>query len=542
MSNYDKEKEQDSCAWLGRFLSDEPSMANSIPDHHEEPVCNDPELSFPSKETLFSGGLEQPLDLSPFLTNSEEGLPPESIPNRHQEPTANGPYLRFPDEEKVFSDKLTLSDVDKGLRRQTVKRNLKEIADQLTRHYTFTSFRTDLAVYLPPRWRILNRETQGEFLSSEIAKLYPEDSEYLGIWDYQEIFFHLKNSPCIKHLNQIPAPDCRYLYCKDCVYDRREKRCTPHSEEFFNFYTLNLRAEEIGQSEGGYWENFLEDLTGSDDRLRQRILEMIGVIITGYPSKSFFLLHGESGTGKSQLSNFLRNLLGNDVCFALNDISQLGERWTTGSLLGKLLCICGDVPNVPLTSKAIGTIKQLTGDDLIRGEFKYQNAFTFENTAKLLFVSNYLLQIPNVEMERALLERLVTVPCRYPIPQDRQILHLHEHLLREAGYIVELALEALDDLIDRNGAFTLIAEDKGEPFFQRPEKEQKVMSFVHNCCLYEEDAACPVGELFAAFQDYTPESTPDVTQFSKHLMKAFPEIKPYRTKSTRGYQGIRLKE
>lgn len=92
--------------------------------------------------------------------------------------------------------------------------------------------------------------------------------------------------------------------------------------------------------------------------------------------------HGESGTGKSQLSNFLRNLLENDACFALNDISQLGERWTTGSLLGKLLCICGDVPNAPLTSKAIGTIKQLTGDDLIRGEFKYQNAFTFENTAK----------------------------------------------------------------------------------------------------------------------------------------------------------------
>lgn len=84
MSNYDKAKEQDSCAWLGRFLSDEPSTTDSVPDHHEEPVCNDPELSFPSKEALFSVGFEQPLDLSPFLTISEEGVSPETIPNRHQ--------------------------------------------------------------------------------------------------------------------------------------------------------------------------------------------------------------------------------------------------------------------------------------------------------------------------------------------------------------------------------------------------------------------------------------------------------------------------
>ena len=179
MSNYDKEKEQDSCAWLDRFLSDEPSMADGIPDHHEEPICNDPELSFPSKEALFSGGLEQTLDLSPFLTSSEEGLPPETIPNRHQEPTANGLFLQFPDVEKVFSDKPALSDADKGLRRQTVKRNLKEIADQLTRHYTFASFRTDLAVYLPPRWRILNRATQEKFLSRSRSSI----RKILNIWE-----------------------------------------------------------------------------------------------------------------------------------------------------------------------------------------------------------------------------------------------------------------------------------------------------------------------------------------------------------------------
>nr|WP_325220679.1 phage/plasmid primase, P4 family [uncultured Oscillibacter sp.] len=533
---------RDPPTWLGAFSPDSLSITDDAPDHHEEPNFDDPNVRFPSVDALFPSGPVQSLDLSLFLARSGECSLPEAVPSHHQEPSVDAPFQPFPDMEKAFSGKPALSDVDKGLRRQVVKRNLKEIADRLIKHCTFTLFHKDLAVYQPPRWCILDRETRGAFLAKEVALLYPKESEFLGISDYQEIFAHLKNSFRINRMERIPALDYRYLCCEDCAYDCKEKRCVPHSERFFNFHTLNFRAGEIGQCGGDCWNRFLEDLTGGDDCLRQRILEMIGVIIAGYPSKSFFLLQGESGTGKSQLANFLRNLLGNDACFALNDISQLGDRWTTGALRGKLLCICGDVPDGPLTSKAIGTIKQLTGDDLIRGEVKYQNAFTFENTAKLLFVSNYPLQISSSQKEQALIQRLVFIPCRYPVPVDRQILGLHEQLLREAGYIVGLALEALDDLIAHNGAFTPIEADASEVFFQAKERGEEIFSFVHDCCLLEEEASCSVSALFTVFQEYAPESQLKAAEFSKCLAKKFPELHRFHTKDVRGFRGIRLKD
>lgn len=528
--------------WLGVFSLDGPSITDDVPNHHEEPDFDDPNVRFPSVEALFPDGPVQSLDPSSFLAQPGELPLSEAIPSHHQEPSVDDPFRSFPDLEKILSEKPSLSDVDKGLRRQIVKRNLKEIAERLMEHCTFALFHKDLAVYQPPRWRMLDRETRGAFLEKEVASLFPKEFEFLGISDYQEIFAHLKNSSRINRLERIPAPDYRYLCCEDCAYDCREKRCVPHSERFFNFHTLNFRAEEIGQCGGTCWDRFLEDLTGGDDCLLQRILEMIGMIITGYPSKSFFLLQGASGTGKSQLANFLRNLLGNDACFALNDISQLGDRWTPGALHGKLLCICGDVPDGPLTSKAIGTIKQLTGDDLIRGEVKYQNAFTFENTAKLLFVSNYPLQISSSQKEQALLQRLVFIPCRYPVPTDRQIPRLHEHLLQEAGYIVGLALEALDDLIARNGVFTPIKTDVSEVLFPGKGRGEEIFHFVHDCCLLEEEATCSVSALFSAFQEYTPESRLKAAEFSKCLAKEFSELHRFHTKDVRGFQGIRLKD
>ena len=156
--------------------------------------------------------------------------------------------------------------------------------------------------------------------------------------------------------------------------------------------------------------------------------------------------------------NFLRDVLGTSACVALNDISQLGEKWTPGSLFGKLLCVCGDMPDAPLNSKTIGAIKQLTGDDLIRGEFKYKNAFMFENTAKLLFVSNYPLRIPNPGRERALLDRLVDIPCQNPVEKQMQIPNLHKLLYEERGCITYQAMEALAMLDARNGVFTPLPE------------------------------------------------------------------------------------
>lgn len=479
-------------------------------------------------------------DFAVLSSQIPESFPVDLVPCHHEEPKLNDPTLSEPDWNRVFSGDLRLTNAMEGLRSQKINRNISEIADAILRRNEFVAIFSLLAVYEPPCWKIMNQEEALSFVDKTVDELFPADAEYLNSRQHKEIVFLLKHDRGTKFLQEIPPMDYQYLCCRDYMYDWRTGTCHPHSSSFLRFSYLDLDAESIGNCDGTYWEMFLDNLTDGDTALRQRVLEMIGVILTGYPSKSFFFLEGESGTGKSQLVNFLRDVLGKSACVALNDASQLGEKWTTGSIFGKLLCLCGDIPDAPLDKKTIGTIKQLTGDDLIRGEIKYGDAFMFENTAKLLFVSNYPLQIPNRSREQALLERLVEIPCLNPVAREDQIPSFHEILYQEAGYIVDLAMEALVDLEARNGIFTPLPETFTSAMVQAPDNERSIIEFVQGHCLLEEGSSCAVTDVFQSFQSFFPEVEMAVGQFSKTLCSIYPQIERRRSKDTRKYYGMRL--
>lgn len=506
-----------------------------IPQRHKTPDWGDPSAPPLDLDSVFPGDV-----FSQFMA-SEDVLytfPPGMIPQRHTNPGWDDPTVAPIDLDAAFSGDLKLTDTKEGICRQKANHNIIEIVDAICHRYEFASLSGSLAVYHPPCWRIMERQESMRFVTGIIKHLFPHEAGYLSVRQYREICFHIqhhKNTIC---LSEIPTPDYNYLCCKDHLYDWHSRECIPHDSSYLWFSSLALGAEDIGRCSGEYWERFLEDLTGGNPALRQRVLEVIGVILSGYPSKSFFLLEGEGDTGKSQLANVLRDILGPETCFALNGISQLADRWTTGSLLGKLLCVCGDVPDTPLTKGAVGTIKQLTGGDLIRGERKYKDPVSFMSTAKLLFVSNHPLQLSDAD--QALLDRLVSIPCRNPIPKSRQIPNLHKHLHEEAGYIVGLAMEALVELEARNGVFTPLPSDLQVEVVRVPDAEQDIIDFVRHRCVLDQIASCSVSSAFQAFQDYTPECGIDRTQFSKLLYRLYPQVTSGRSKTERKYCGLRL--
>lgn len=475
------------------------------------------------------------------MSKTPDALLEGFVPQHHSPPEPyNDSSIYFPEWESIFCNDLKLTDTNKGLRSQKINRNISEIADALQHRFEFASVLGTLAVYKPPCWRVMHREEAIRFISESVNLLFSEESKYLSSRQRAEIVDQLLYHSKTKQLQEVPLPDYHYLCCRDYMYDWRSGECLPHDSSFLRFSYLDLEAEEVGNCDGPYWEQFLDNLTGNDPCLRQRILEMIGVILSGYPSKSFFFLEGESNTGKSQLANFFKDILGKNSCTALNDVSQLGQKWTPASLFGKLLCLCGDMPNASLDSKAIGAIKQLTGDDLIRGEFKYKDAFTFENTAKLLFVSNYPLKIPNQYQETALLNRLIMIPCRNPVPQEQQIPALHTWLHREAGYIVNLALEALRELENRNGVFTPLTENDCLSLIRMSDEEEQIRDFVQNCCILREDASCKVGDVFRVFQTYAPEVQLAPANFSKLIYQLFPQVESIRSNQARMFRGLSL--
>ena len=215
-------------------------------------------------------------------------------------------------------------------------------------------------------------------------------------------------------------------------------------------------------------------------------------------------------------------------------------------LPGKLLCLCSDVPDKPLTANVVGLIKQLTGDDPIHGEIKYKNPFVFQNTAKLLFLSNFPLRIAGGRQDAAILQRLVRVPFRHSVPQGQQIPKLYEHLLDEAGGIIWQALQALADMEERGEGFTEIEANQGEFVSLIETEEDRVRAFVRDACYLEPGARTPVQELYTAFLDFESSRRCDAAisaaLFGKILSRLGLPVKPYRTAETRGYEGICLRE
>lgn len=449
------------------------------------------------------------------------------------------PPLLFDDMEPEKG--LRLTKAESGLFQKISDLNHTEIAEFLTRKSHFLKIGSKLAYYCFPCWQLLSPESARDTVYKLAREKCGNAARYLNSRALDEIIERIRCSPHVPELDQLPLPDHHLLCCRDQMYLWPDGRTVRHSNRYLRFAHLEVNAQDIKDSSTPYFDRFIECATHGDSSLRQLILEVIGVILTGYPTKSFFVFQGVSDSGKSQLARFLKSVLGPTACFAVNSINQLAERWTTGMLPGKLLCLCADVPDKPLNTGAVGTIKQLTGDDPIHGEVKYRSPFVFQNTAKLLFLSNFPLRIAGERQDSALLRRLVRVPFRYPVPVKDQIPRLHEKLFEESGGIIWQALQALECLDARNGSFTAIYDDSDDLVHVKSVEQERVLAFVREKCTLDPESKVSVGDLRSAYLTFRGSGEPiKPSHFGQLLCSCGLPIQPWRTGDVRGYQGIRL--
>lgn len=230
----------------------------------------------------------------------------------------------------------------------------------------------------------------------------------------------------------------------------------------------------------------------------------------------------------------------------VNDVNQISNPQVTGVLPGKLLLVCQDAPDTELSAHSVAVIKEMTGGDPIFGNPKYQQPFVFDNTAKLLFLSNFPLRLYRGTSDDAFLARMIQVPFRFSVPRERQIDDLHKKLFGEAGGIIWKALDALQALEERGGVFTKVEIEPDEVFSRMPPTDrERIMAFVQNCCVMDQGASITVAELYSAFLRFDRQKYPDSmciekNIFSRVLNQSGLSIQSYRTSNDRGYRGIRL--
>lgn len=440
-------------------------------------------------------------------------------------------------------------DISGGLGRSREKRDIVDLEKYICMQLPLMAYKGELWLFDAPCWQRL------DLLKATIRfrRLLDKDnlSDVLTTSEYRTIYQLLLSDPTIQHEADIDPPLHR-LNLRDGTLDLQSMIFYPHDPEDGFFTFLNLSFREITAMDAGpTFEAFVSKVGNHNSEIRQQLLELIALAIARYEAKVFYVLLGESNTGKTQFGRFLEELLGRENVASFAGVHDFANRFATSALEDKLLATCLDLPDEPLPSVAIGTIKQVVGDDPIKIEAKYKNSRTIYHKPLLLFAGNHPVRIPGIERETALLNRMVVIPFSNPVSPQEMQPQLYKQLLDEAPYIVAQAIQAYQALIRRNFVVTRVPLPAQYAPQDSRDSYQAVIQFVAEYCQFSPNCEIDTQSLYLVYQDVAAENSfPMISEieFSRRLsehLRAKNDVKPIkRSKDTgrRGYQGIGLRD
>lgn len=262
--------------------------------------------------------------------------------------------------------------------------------------------------------------------------------------------------------------------------------------------TANLQAEyvELDSVVCPVFDRFLEDVTGGDTLLTERIWQAIGYLLVPDPkARALILFQGLSGTGKSVLCDLVEGcFFREDVSTA--DVTELTKPAALKNIVGKRLLVNGEMADAPLSPRVVKTLKGLTGGDLLHADHPDMRRQTieFQNSAKVLLCTNYSLQV--LHLDESLCSRIVVIPFKNkPTHCDCE---LKEKLAGERNEIVTKALQHYRQLAANDYLFSgdFFLDDVVE-WPQQP--EASVVQFLKEECRAVPDGWVSTDSLYSRF-------------------------------------------
>lgn len=204
--------------------------------------------------------------------------------------------------------------------------------------------------------------------------------------------------------NDVEMSDARYIAFRNGIYDLETDTLQPFTPDIVITNKINWNYNPA--AECADVDNALNKLAVGDEKVLKLLHECIGYCFYRRNElRKSFMLTGEKRNGKSTFLSLIENLLGRENCTSL-DLKELGDRFKTAELFGKLANIGDDIGDEFIPNPAV--FKKLCSGNTINAERKGQNPFDFNNYSKLLFSAN---NIPRIKDKTgAVISRLVIIP------------------------------------------------------------------------------------------------------------------------------------
>lgn len=208
-------------------------------------------------------------------------------------------------------------------------------------------------------------------------------------------------------------------------------------------------------------DHTFDRLACGDAQIRALLEEAVGYCLyrRNELGKAFILI-GDKSNGKSTFLDMVKTMLGDENIASL-DLKELGDRFKTAELFGKLANIGDDIGDEFIANAAM--FRKLVTGERVNAERKGQDPFEFNNYSKFLFSAN---NIPRMKDKTgAVQRRLVIIPfeAKFSVddPDFRPYIkyELREQVCME--YLILLGVKGLKRVI-ANQKFTKSEKVQGQ--------------------------------------------------------------------------------
>jgi len=283
-----------------------------------------------------------------------------------------------------------------------------------------------------------------------------------------------------------------------------------------NKIPFNYNAEAYNET----LDSMLNRISCRDSQIRALLEEMAGYCMyRRNEMRKAFILIGDKANGKSTYLDCIAYMLGDRNSSAL-DLKELGDRFRTAELFGRLVNIGDDIGDEFIPNPAV--FKKVVSGDRITAERKGQDPFDFCNYAKLLFSAN---NIPRIKDKTgAVLDRLVIVPFNANFsksdPEYDPYIKYKLRTEQAMEYLIVLGLAGLKRVLDNNG-FT-VSDKVQHELNEYNEQNNPIVGFFKDLDIDTEVVNEPTKEVYLRYKLYCSDNgfnPMSAMEFSKWVKK-----------------------
>lgn len=360
----------------------------------------------------------------------------------------------------VYNPKYTEEKEKEGEKKTKITVTFDEVGDRILENYNLFSMRDngELFIYQNGVYRNMGAEAILDTIIRDVhIQIYKEkwqqenpdeeEPEHIQKAPTKEVFETIAYLRAYTHVSreEIDEEQEGYINFDNGLFDLKEWKLKPHTPEIRSIAQIPAKFDPSAKCPR--IAHYMVECELTPDKI-QVLTEFAGYCLTTDVSlQKALMLYGKGSNGKSVFINLLKVIFGRDYVSgeSLQNLEQ--DKYRVANLYGKRLNAFPDLKDTPLQTNEV--FNTLTGNDLsLTGERKYQHAFSFKPTAKLLFSAN---KIPFAYSDNyAYYRRWILIEFPHTFEKDQIDERLLEKLTTEeekSGFI-NLMLEGLKRLLE----------------------------------------------------------------------------------------------